>query len=264
MGRHGGKKRRFNPLIIGLSVAALVLVVGLGWWWWSLRTATDPVSADPVQAYATVTDSGPCTTAGSMTTVDMNTESGIVSANLKICGYRVDQSILVEYLRSDPTQARVYGTSTAPPSSFVQKLLPIAILLLGVIAAGAALAMLRERRKPRSTANPITVAELRAARLNAPAATDPALSASTSDPVMQTVAPEAETEIGTPSAARAADHGQYAPAAGTEPAPGSPEQGNDVAAQQVNLTKSATPVSAATGYDDDLFGTGEHSGPQGR
>ncbi len=264
MGRHGGKKRRFNPLIIGLSLAALVLVVGLGSWWWSLRTATDPVSADPVQAYATVTESGPCTAAGSTTTVDMNTETGIVSANLKICGYRVDQSILVEYLRSDPTQARVYGTSTAPASSVVQKLLPIAILLLGVIAAGAALAMLRERRKPRSTANPVTMAELRAARLNALAATAPAASETVLDPAMQTVAPEAETETGTPSAVGADDHDQYAPVAGSEPAPRSTAEGNDVAAQHVNLEKTAAPSAAVTGYDDDLFGAGDPAGHHGR
>ncbi|AZI58410.1 hypothetical protein EH165_09930 [Nakamurella antarctica] len=147
MGKHGGKKQRLNPLIIALFLLAVILVVGLGTWWWSLRSSTDPISADPVQAYATVTASQPCTVAGANTAVDMNTSSGIVSANIAVCGFRVDQSVLVEYLRSEPTRARVFGTSTKPPASTTQKLLPIGVLILGVIAAGAALTLLRENKK---------------------------------------------------------------------------------------------------------------------
>ena len=144
--RSGGSGKTVRPLLTVLTVVALAAIVGLGVWWWRLRTVNDPIDADPVSGYAKIVTSQPCTVPGASATVQFSTAGRSVTAPLHVCGYQPNQSILVEYLGSDPQQVRPAGTQPVTSSS-LKRWLPIGILFFGVVGAGALLSMIRDRRR---------------------------------------------------------------------------------------------------------------------
>ncbi len=148
MGKHGGGSRSPGPVPLIIGIVAVAAVLGLGWWWWSLRGDDDPISADPVSAYATVLDSDACTVPAAHSTVRFPTPSGPVTAAVHACGYAAQQGVLVEYLASDVSQVRPASTTSAEPS-VGRRLLPLLILLVGLLGAGALLALVRNRRDAR-------------------------------------------------------------------------------------------------------------------
>jgi hypothetical protein len=142
------RARRVTRRSIILVVLAVLAIGGLSLWWWSLKSADDPISADPVSAYGTIVTSQPCTARDASSSVSFSTPSGAVTATVHVCGYKANQSILVEYLRSDPSLARPAG-STPEQTPTLKRLLPIGILFAGVVAAAALLTLFRDRRTPR-------------------------------------------------------------------------------------------------------------------
>jgi hypothetical protein len=142
-------------------LAALVGMLALGTWWWSLKSTSDPVAADPVSAYATVLTSDPCTAADATTSVSFTTANGPATAAIHVCGYKPNQSLLVEYLRADPAQARPAG-STPAPTSAVKRLLPVGILFLTVVVAAALVFLVRDRpRRRHPRPEPVTTRSAR-------------------------------------------------------------------------------------------------------
>lgn len=169
-----GRIRAALPMvgICLLLIGAAVLAV----WWWNIRSVTDPIDADPVDAYAVVVSSPPCSS-GSETTVRMSGSDGPVTGTLSGCGFAKDQRLAVQYLAGHPQQMRLAGTSVASGSGLASKLLPIGILAAGLVAVLAALALVVERRRSRhlAAANRISVADLRSRAGEPDRAEDPAV-----------------------------------------------------------------------------------------
>jgi hypothetical protein len=154
MGRHAdiSRKRGFRVPVGAISIALVLLcAVVLGIWWWTLKSATDPIGADPVDAYGLVVSSPSCT-AGSLTTVTVSGTNPPVTATLNACGYRVGEQLPIQYLAGHPETVRLTGTSTAGSTSMAARLLPIGILTAGVIAVLATVSLLVERRRSRHQA----------------------------------------------------------------------------------------------------------------
>lgn len=172
MGKHGSGApevtRRPWPLL--LAVAVLVVVAaGLGWWWWSLRDAADPIDADPVDAYAVVVSSADCPDVGVV--VELRPPAPSRQATVDGCGQREGRQVAVEYLASDPGQVRLAGTTVAATPG-PERWLPIGILAAGVLAVGATLFLIIERRIHHDdTPTPVSVDELRR-KAAAPAAVE--------------------------------------------------------------------------------------------
>lgn len=166
MGRHGGGRRgprgaRVSvPLIvIGVLVAC---AIGFAVWLWSVRSVTDPVDAQPVDAYAVVVSSPSCTSADGTTVIDLSL-TPVVRSSLSACGRRVGERLAVQYLRGDPQQVRLAGTTTAHNSP-QSRWLPIAIVAAGLLAVIGTIALMVDRRSARHTGTArVTVAQLRAA-----------------------------------------------------------------------------------------------------
>jgi hypothetical protein len=156
--------RRVRPSLPVLGICLLVAgAVALGVWWWTLRSATDPIDADPVDAYAVVVSSPACP-GGADTTVTLTVQGAPVTATISGCGHAKDQRIAVQYLAGHPEQMRQAGTTTAGDSGLAGKLLPIGILAAGLVAVLATVALLVERRRSRHLAagGSLSVAEIRA------------------------------------------------------------------------------------------------------
>lgn len=170
MGRHGAQqsppRRRAPFAVIGLMVL-LLAAVGLGIWWWSLGSHRDPIDASPVLGYAVVVSSPGCDSPAADTVVDLLDVTPAVRATINACGRAQDERIAVDYLAGNPSQARVAGTSTAGTST-TGRWLPLAILAAGVLAVGAAIVLLADRRRSRqiTTSRRVSVAELRRAVLD--------------------------------------------------------------------------------------------------
>lgn len=169
MGRHGASSRsrigRLRSSRLALVVALVVLVAalaGLGSWWWALRSAVDPIAADPVAATAVVTASAPCDQAG-RTTVRLAGLAGAPEATLDGCGFVPGQRLDVEYLAGHPDHVRLAGTSTAGRDTVAAKVLPIAILVSGIAVIVLLWLLISRRRRPRrGAAEAVSVADLRA------------------------------------------------------------------------------------------------------
>ena len=164
MGRHGVAARRHGrylpsrSLVIGLAVL-LVAAAGLGVWWWSLRSSSDPVSAAPVSATATVVFSPRCDV-GSSTVIDLAVTPP-VRTSFSGCGFQQNQTVAIDYLAGHPEQVRLAGTGAAGPTG-PGRWLPWVILALGVLVVGTVLVLLGEVRRDRriKAAHRISVADL--------------------------------------------------------------------------------------------------------
>ena len=165
-GQHGGgrKSRRAVRLSVPLVVIGLLIVaaVGFGIWLWSVRSVTDPIDANPVDAYAVVVSSPSCTSGSGTTVVDL-TLTPPVRSSLSACGRKSGERLAVQYLQGHPDQVRLAGTTVAH-SNPASRWLPIAILAAGLLAVIATIALLIERRQSRHAgqATRVTVAQLRA------------------------------------------------------------------------------------------------------
>jgi hypothetical protein len=156
MGRHADstRKRGFRvPIGIISIVVVLLCAAALGIWWWSLRSQTDPIDANPVDAYGVVVTSPSCPTGG-VTTVTVSGTNPPVTATLDACGYRVGEQLPIQYLAGHPQTVRLAGTSTAGTHSLAARLLPIGILAAGLIAVLATVALLIDRRRSRHQVGP--------------------------------------------------------------------------------------------------------------
>lgn len=156
MGRHAdtSRKRGFHvPIGVISIVIVLACAVGLGIWWWSLKSATDPIDANPVDAYGVVVSSPACPAGGS-TIVTVSGTNPPVKATLDACGYRVGEQLPIQYLAGHPETVRLAGTSTAGTHSLAARLLPIGILAAGLIAVLATIALLIDRRRSRHQVAP--------------------------------------------------------------------------------------------------------------
>ncbi len=182
MVRHGashrtGRGRRVasRPALVLALVVLIGATVGLGVWWWTLRSAVDPIDANPVRASAVVTASAPCD-GHELTTVRLSDLSGAPTATLDGCGFTVGESLTVEYLAGHPDRVRLAGTSTAGRDSVAAKVLPIAVLCAGLGSIMLVGLLLVRRRRPAGgeVDRSVTVADLRAriaaARVEQPAA----------------------------------------------------------------------------------------------
>ncbi|HET8589641.1 MAG TPA: hypothetical protein VFM01_08410 [Nakamurella sp.] len=163
-GRGGGRERgRFATIAPVLAICLLVIgALVLGIWWWNVRSVTDPIDADPVDAYAQVVSSPACS-AGGQTLVRISGTEPPVTATLSGCGFARDQRLAVQYLAGHPDQVRLTGSSVAGAQSLAGRLLPIGILAAGLVAVLATVALLVDRRRSRHapTASRVTVAQLR-------------------------------------------------------------------------------------------------------
>jgi hypothetical protein len=151
------------PIGLISIVAVLLCAVALGIWWWTLKSASDPIDANPVDAYGLVVSSPSCT-AGGLTTVTVSGTTPPVTATLNACGYRVGEQLPIQYLAGHPQTVRLTGTATAGSSSMAARLLPIGILTAGVIAVLATVSLLVERRRSRHQAAPAGRAGARSRR----------------------------------------------------------------------------------------------------
>ncbi len=155
--------RRIRTALPAVGICLLLIgAILLGVWWWHLRSVTDPIDANPVDAYATVVSSPSCSS-GSRTTVRLSGTGPAVTARISGCGFATDQRLAVQYLEGHPTQMRLAGTTTAGSAGLAGKLLPIGILAAGLVAVFAAIALVVERRRSRhlASADRISVADLR-------------------------------------------------------------------------------------------------------
>lgn len=162
--RAGLGRRAVSRSALVLALVVLIgATVGLGVWWWTLRSAVDPIDANPVRASAVVTASAPCD-GREITTVRLSDLSGAPTATLDGCGFTAGENLAVEYLAGHPDRVRLAGTSTAGRDSVAAKVLPIAVLCAGlgsIVLVG--LLLVRRRRPAGSDADrSVTVAELRA------------------------------------------------------------------------------------------------------
>lgn len=188
MGRHGSGApevtRRPWPLLVAVAVLVLV-AAGLGWWWWSLRSTVDPIDADPVDGYAVVVSSAECPDVGVV--VDLQPPAPAQQATVDGCGQREGRRVAIEYLATDPTQVRLAGTTVAAAPG-PERWLPIGILAAGVLAIGATLFLVIERRIHHDdSTTPVSVDELRR-RAAVPAAVE--LPDQKSPPALEQPAPE--------------------------------------------------------------------------
>lgn len=171
MGRHADAAESSRRLRISIPIVAIcVLLIGaaaLGVWWWRLKSVTDPIDADPVDAYAVVVSAPACTdTAGGNATVTISGTAPAVTASLNACGYAPGARIAVQYLAGHPDQVRLSGTSIAGKGGMASRLLPLGILAAGMVAVLATIALLVDRRRSRHVekSHRVTVAQLQAAR----------------------------------------------------------------------------------------------------
>lgn len=213
MGRHGGggrSRRRvgvFVPLVvIGVLVAS---AIGFGIWLWSVRSVVDPIDAQPVDAYAVVVSSPSCTSGSGTTVIDLSL-TPVVRSSLSACGRRAGERVAVQYLKGDPQQVRLAGTTIAHNSP-QSRWLPIAIVAAGLLAVIATIALMLDRRRSRhSGASRVTVAQLKAG------STEPSPSARV-DGVM--VKPVMAAASGTPPDRNAVDSGsEHSPSTGGQSA----------------------------------------------
>ena len=173
MGRHGVAARRHGrylpsrSLVIGLAVLILA-AAGLGVWWWSLRSTSDPVSADPVSGTATVVFSPRCDV-GSSTVIDVALTPP-VRASLSGCGFEQNQTLAIDYLAGHPDQVRLAGTGATGPTG-PGRWLPWVILAVGVLIVGTLLVVLADLRRDHRirAAHRISVADLQRALAQQPA-----------------------------------------------------------------------------------------------
>ncbi|SDO21366.1 hypothetical protein SAMN04515671_0168 [Nakamurella panacisegetis] len=151
-------------LPVPLVAAGLLVVaaVGFGIWLWSVRSVTDPIDADPVDAYAVVMSSPSCASGAGNTVVELAVTPPVRSS-VSACGHRVGERVAVQYLQGHPDQARLSGTTVAHADP-AGRWLPIAILAAGLLAVIATVTLLVERRASRHAGSParVTVAQLRA------------------------------------------------------------------------------------------------------
>ena len=174
VGRHGAAGGRGRSPGRAARVVALVSLVvllagavALGLWWWSLRDGGDPIDADPVSGYGIVVSSPACADMppGARTVVTIIDVTPPTQARVDACGYRQGQRLAIEYLDGSPQEARLAGTTTGGSTDdTVRRLLPLAILLAGLLAVGAAVMLLRDQRAGRRAGSDqpgrVTVAEL--------------------------------------------------------------------------------------------------------
>lgn len=154
MGRHAdttGRRSFRVPFALIAIVLVVLCAVALGIWWWKLKSASDPIGADPVDAYGVVVSSPSCAVGG-VTTVTVSGIDPPVTATLNACGYRVGEQLAIQYRAGQPEVARLAGTSTAGAPSMAARLLPIGILAAGLIAVLATISLLAERRRSRHQA----------------------------------------------------------------------------------------------------------------
>lgn len=166
MGRHGAGGTTKRPARISLPLVAIgvlvIAAIGFAVWLSSLKSVTDPIDAQPVDAYAVVVSSPSCTSGAGTTVIDLNL-TPTVRSSLSACGRRVGEQVAVQYLDGHPDQARLAGTTIAHNSP-AGRWLPIAIVAAGLLAVIATMALLVDRRASRHAggATQVTVAQLRA------------------------------------------------------------------------------------------------------
>ncbi|MTD13187.1 hypothetical protein GIS00_04400 [Nakamurella sp. YIM 132087] len=265
MGRHGAPEarstRRVPWVLIGV-VVLLVAAIGLGIWWWTLRSQTDPISADPVDGYAVVVSSPACP-GGEGTVVDIAGTDPVVRATMDACGYPEGRRIAVQYLASDPAQVRLAGTGTAAGTPSAARWLPLAILLTGGLAVAATLQQLIERRRSRHSGRGtrVSMADLRArGESAAPPGSGAVLSAAAGTSAAgvapgQGTAADVDPATGPPATSDAGwvpeSAAPEAPTDGTEPPTGATEYtAPDVTEPAVDTEPATDPASAADTFPD--------------
>ncbi len=168
MARHGvaesSRRTRPRPKRLVISLAVLLFAaVGLGIWWGTLRAHTDPISADPVAATATVVFSPSCGT-GSGTVVDLVDVTPAVRGSFSGCGYTQGEVVAVQYLAGQTQLIRLTGSTTAGAAG-AGRWLPWAILVCGVLAIATVLVLVHDRRRTKQVqaAHRVSVADLQKA-----------------------------------------------------------------------------------------------------
>ena len=158
MGKHGGVAGRARVRIPALLLGGLVagaIVLGS---WWALGSPSDPIDQNPVQALAFVASSPSCVDGGDraaggrLTVVDVVGGASPVRpvrTTVDACGYRDGQQVAVQYLAGDISRARLSGTSTAGDTGSAGRLLPIGLLVAGLLAAAATIALVADGRRSR-------------------------------------------------------------------------------------------------------------------
>lgn len=224
MGKHGGVVERKHVSIRAVLLGIVILGgIAIGSWWWSLRTLSDPIDQSPVAASGFVVSSPSCGDDAGATVVDLLPISGgQTRAVVDACGFSDGQQLAVEYLASDPTRARLAGTSSAAGPGAVRQWWPIGIGILGVMMAGLLVVLLGDRRRFRSRLGPHDGAARHAraepSDADLPIATDPTgttrLDLTVSDPAVPSAAPAVTASRGAVSeggASRPAKWGRAGP-----------------------------------------------------
>ena len=167
----GRARVRIPALLLGGLVAGAIVLGS----WWALGSPSDPIDQNPVQALAFVASSPSCVDSGDraagrrLTVVDVVGGASPVRpvrTTVDACGYRDGQQVAVQYLAGDISRARLSGTSTAGDTGSAGRLLPIGLLVAGLLAAAATIALVADGRRSRRRCGADEWATARHARIS--------------------------------------------------------------------------------------------------
>ncbi|HEY7812656.1 MAG TPA: hypothetical protein VIC62_05420 [Nakamurella sp.] len=154
MGRHAkGAFRTRLTTTVGVAVPLAVIVAAGSWW--AVDSSTQ--SAATVTGAAVVVSSLACQNGDEGTVVDLLDPVGqppgtTRRATLDSCGHREGEVLAVDYSTDDP--GRVVPAATDPDPDTGRQLMPLGVVLAALLGVAAAVAVIRDGHRVRSSAVP--------------------------------------------------------------------------------------------------------------